>query len=599
MCGIAGIMMKPGHVLHEKTLDRLQRALIHRGPDSGGRFRDHRVGLVSTRLSIVDIDGGQQPLFAPDGTVLIANAEIYNASKLRAQLDGYPFSSLSDCEPVLPLFEKHAEDFAEPLRGMYALAVYQPLSGRLSLARDPFGIKPLYYVEGETYFAFASEAQALMRAGLFMPEVAAELRAEFLQLKYTTGTRTLVAGVLRVAPGETITLENGEVVTRRQTPAPHDSTKSARGVMRFRAPTADRSSLLHRLERTIFESVEAHLQMDTRWCLFLSGGIDSSILLAVARQVSKRPVQALTLGYNGKERIDESEEAFRFAASLGVDCARVEMSPDHFWRLAPQIVAAIDDPTTDPAVLPTWMLAQAARERGEKVALTGEGADEVFGGYSRYRRALLPRLFPRRRQRRGVYSPSGISLERFGNWYEGIASVERREQALRRSRLQLLQQIDVAERLPNSLLVKLDRCLMAHGVEGRTPFLDRKVVDFASNLPDHLKVSLRYGKVLLREWLAQLAPQARPYARKRGFGVPVGRWMHDRRRELATLVSGQPGVAELFSPEEVTRIFDAAAERDQPAWSLLFYALWHSHHILEVPAKGDIGDVLGEAASLR
>src|SRR3954453_11796518 len=253
MCGIAGMMMKPGHVLCEEILDRLHQALLHRGPDSSGRFQDQRVGLVSTRLSIVDIDGGQQPLFAPDGTVLIANAEIYNASKLRAQLDGYPFSSLSDCEPVLPLFEKHAEDFAEPLRGMYALAVYQPLSGRLSLARDPFGIKPLYYVEGETYFAFASEAQALMRAGLFTPEVAAELRAEFLQLKYTTGIRTLVAGVLRVAPGETITLENGGVGGGGARAVPHGDPKAAPRVMGFRIPKASRASLLHRLERTILE----------------------------------------------------------------------------------------------------------------------------------------------------------------------------------------------------------------------------------------------------------------------------------------------------------------------------------------------------------
>ena len=236
--------------------------------------------------------------------------------------------------------------------------------------------------------------------------------------------------------------------------------------------------------------------------------------------------------------------------------------------------------------------------QGDKVALTGEGADEVFGGYSRYRRALLPRPFPRWRPRRGVYSRSGISLDRFGNWHAGIAAAEQRERALHKSRTQLLQAIDIAERLPNSLLVKLDRCLMAHGVEGRTPFLDREVVGFASSLPDHLKVNLCYGKVLLREWLAHLAPQARPYARKRGFGVPVGRWMHDRRRDLAPLVASQPGAAELFAPDEVARIFEAATERDQAAWSLLFYALWHSCHIMGVPAGGDIGEVLGKAASL-
>lgn len=599
MCGIAGVMMKSGHALREDVLDRLQQALRHRGPNSVGRFQDQRVGLVSTRLSIVDLERGHQPLFAPDGTVLVANGEIYNAPELRAQLDGYPFETLSDCEPILPLFERYGEEFAGPLRGMYAIAVYQPSSGHLSLARDPFGIKPLYYTENEAYFAFASELQALLQAGLIPREVAAERRPELLQLKYTTGMRTLLAGALRVAPGETITLKHGRIITRRNLSAPHGNAAGGRCDAGFRVPMLDRSSLLQRLERTVFDSVEAHLRMDAPWSLFLSGGVDSSILLAVARQVSKDPVRALTLGYSGKQRIDESEDALRLAASLGVDCTRVEMSPDDFWQLAPRIVAAIDDPTTDPAVLPTWMLAKAAAERGDRVALTGEGADEVFGGYSRYRRALLPRLFPRRRPRRGVYSHSGIRADRFGDWHAGITAAEQRETALCRSRPQVLQGVDLAERLPNSLLVKLDRCLMAHAIEGRTPFLDREVVRFAASVPDRLKVDLRYGKVLLREWLARLAPQAHPYARKRGFSVPVGRWMHDRRQELAPLVSTQPGAAELFSPGEVTRIFDAAAERDQPAWSLLFYALWHNHHILGVPAEGDIGDVLGRAACVR
>jgi asparagine synthase (glutamine-hydrolysing) len=275
------------------------------------------------------------------------------------------------------------------------------------------------------------------------------------------------------------------------------------------------------------------------------------------------------------------------------------MSPEHFWALAPRIVAAIDDPTTDPAVLPTYMLAQAVAEQGAKVALTGEGADEVFGGYSRYRKALLPRFLRKRRQRRGVFSHSGIPSDRFENWDAGINAAEHREQAVRRSRPQVLQAVDILERLPNSLLIKLDRCLMAHGIEGRTPFLDREVVRFASRLPDGLKVNLRFGKVLLREWLARVDPAARPYARKRGFGVPIGTWIHGRKRELTKLVSAQPATAELFRQEDVARIFDNSARREQPAWSLLFYSLWHSHHVLGVAAEGDIADVLARAACLR
>ena len=394
-----------------------------------------------------------------------------------------------------------------------------------------------------------------------------------------------------MASGETLTLEQGEVVARTRLPEPGSAWKTTP-----RTARPDRAALLAELERVLLESVDVHLRMDAKGCLFLSGGIDSSLVLSLAQQVSARPLQALTISYGEGQRGDESEAAMRFAESLGVECTRVAMTAADFWRDAPAVAAAIDDPTTDAAVLPTWMLARAAAARGNKVALTGEGADEVFGGYSRYRRALLPQLFPRRRQRRGVFSESGIPLERFGDWPAGYHAVERRQKALCDTRPQLLQSIDMAERLPNSLLIKLDRCLMAHGVEGRTPFLDRDVVHFASTLPDRLQVDLRWGKVLLRELLAKLAPQARPYARKRGFGVPAGRWMQDRQRDLAPLVAAQPGIAAVFGAEEVARIMGAAAEQEQPAWSLLFYALWHSHHLLGVPAGGDIADVLGSAA---
>ncbi|WP_165943237.1 asparagine synthase (glutamine-hydrolyzing) [Roseicella aquatilis] len=593
MCGIAGIMMKRGHALREDVLDRLRTALHHRGPNSSGLFRDGPVALVNTRLSIVDIEGGDQPLFGPDGLVLVANGEIYNAPELRAAMPGYPFRTLSDCEPMLPLYRQYGADFADHLRGMVAVAIYDPATGRLTLSRDPLGIKPLYLAEDESCIAFASEPQALIRAGLVPAALDPALRSELLQLKHVTEERTIFPGIRRVAPGETLTIEHGEITARQRLPEPGSAWRTAGQV-----PRLDRPALLEQLEQVLLDSTEVHLRMDADGCLFLSGGVDSSLLLKLAQQVSRKPLKALTISYGEGQRGDESEAAVRYAESLGVDCARVRMTAEDFWNHAPAVAAAIDDPTTDAAVLPTWVLARAAAARGEKVALTGEGADEVFGGYTRYRRALLPTLFPRRKQRRGVFTESGIPLDRFGDWSAGYFAVERRQRALCDTRPQLLQSIDMAERLPNSLLIKLDRCLMAHGVEGRTPFLDREVVRFACGLPDRLRVDLRWGKVLLRELLAKLAPQARPYARKRGFGVPAGRWMQDRQRELVPLVAAQPGIAAVFTRDEVARILGQAAEQEQPAWSLLFYALWHSHHLLGLRSEGDIAAVLGSAARL-
>jgi asparagine synthase (glutamine-hydrolysing) len=328
--------------------------------------------------------------------------------------------------------------------------------------------------------------------------------------------------------------------------------------------------------------------------LFFSGGIDSSILLTLMQRLVGPRVQALTLGYSGQLPGDESWTALEIAAGGGAQCRRIEMTPEDFWRLAPKIAAALDDPTTDAAILPTFMLGQAARAEGLKVTLCGEGADELFGGYARYRRARLPwaAFGLDQEERRGALDEAPGLADLFPGWWSGIATIAAEQRAHWKTPLRTLQAIDCCERLPNSLLLKLDRCLMANSVEGRTPFLDREVAAFALSLPDHLKASLKYGKVLLREWLARANPAARPFARKKGFNPPVGAWMAARAGILGELVAAQPGVAELIPAAAVRGVFEQAAQRHQPAWSLLFYALWHNHHILGTPCEGDIAEVL-------
>lgn len=577
MCGVAGIMMRGGRAPEARVLERLGAALRHRGPDAGGCHVADCVGLVHRRLSIVDLTTGDQPLFGPDGAALIANGEIYNDPDLRAAMPEAPFRTRSDCEPALFLYAAHGLDFAAHLRGMYALALHDRAAGRLILARDPFGIKPLYYVETARFFAFASEAQALLQAGLARAEIDPAKRAELLQLKFTTGAATIFPDIRRVLPGETLVVEAGRIVERRQHAAlPEPGRPVAR---------------IAELDRVLTESVAAHLRADVPYGLFLSGGIDSSALLWLMHRISGERVQAITIGYDGADAADESADALRIAGAVGARCERISMTEADFWAFAPRIAACLDDPTTDAAALPTWLLGRAAGGQ-LKVTLCGEGGDEMFAGYGRYRRALAPwRFIQRPARQRGVFDGVvGIDL---AGWRAGLGAAEQRA-ADGRSRLQALQAVDCAEWLPNDLLIKLDRCLMAHGVEGRTPFVDPKVAAFAFALPDHAKADWRLGKLALRRWLAERLPEARPFARKRGFKPPIGRWIAGGGVRLAEQVAVSPGVAAFATPEAVRGVF--ATGDGQAAWSLLFYALWHAHHILGIDADGDVASVLSEAA---
>jgi asparagine synthase (glutamine-hydrolysing) len=495
---------------------------------------------------------------------------------------GTPFRTRSDCEPAVFLAEADGAGFADRLRGMYAVAVHDAASGRLLLARDPFGIKPLYYAQTEHLFAFASEPQALLAAGFGVRAADPRRFAELLQLKFTTGAATIFPGIFRVLPGETLVLQRGGIVARRQRPALPEG-----GPLRI-----GQTEALRRLDAVLLDSVAAHLRSDVPYGLFLSGGIDSSALLALMRRASGQRVDALTVGWEGGGAADESYEAERLAKVMGADCHRITMSERDFWALAPRIAACVDDPTADAAVLPSWLLGRAARAGGLKVTLCGEGADELLGGYSRYKKRRAPwRWIARPPRSGGVFGDPAL----LAGWRDGIAAAERAE-AAGRSPLQAAQALDIAEWLPNDLLIKLDRTLMAHGVEGRTPFLDPAVAAFAFRLPDALKAGPRFGKKLLRDWLAGAFPQAGAYARKQGFKPPVGAWMAARAAELAALVEAHPAISGLLPADVVRAAFADAARQSQPAWSLLFAALWHGHHILGVERDADIGAALRDGA---
>src|ERR1700722_4197850 len=248
MCGIAGIVMREGQAVDETRLDALARAMAHRGPDGIGKFLAGPVGLLNTRLAIIDLATGDQPLFGPEGAVLVANAEIYNDPEIRTALAGAPYRTGSDCESPLQLYAREGADFADHLRGMYATALFDPSTGQVVLARDPFGIKQLYYVEKPAYFAFASEPQALIAAGLASRALQPAARAELLQLKFTTGRETIFSDIRRVLPGELLVMSAGAVVERRVRPA-----LPAGGPLR-----GDDEALLGRLDEVLIDTVAHH-----------------------------------------------------------------------------------------------------------------------------------------------------------------------------------------------------------------------------------------------------------------------------------------------------------------------------------------------------
>lgn len=586
--------MKDGAPVDTQVVDKLASAMLHRGPDGEGRHERLGTALLQKRLAIIDLTTGDQPFYGPEGVsgpALIANGEIYNYRELRSTMKDVAFSTASDCEPPLHLYSQYGVDFVHHLRGMYSIAIDDPKEERLVLARDPFGIKPLYYAETPTGFIFASEIQAILQTGLVAPQLIEDKQDELLQMQFTTGRQTIFAGIERVMPGEVIVVCNGQIVAR------HDHAALPDGGTRGLSET----EALRLLDEYLEESVNLHQRADVDYGMFLSGGIDSSAILAMMARLNVRPVQAFTIGFDGTDVHDERALARRAAASVGAEHEEVSFGEEDFWSLLPRVAAAMDDPAADYAVLPTYKLAQTAHEAGLKVILSGEGGDELFGGYGRYRRAARWRVFGGRPMRQsGTFDDLDILRRNPVGWRQGIADAEVRETRATRTRLQTVQAVDIADWLPNDLLGKLDRCLMAHGIEGRVPFIDPVLANFAYRLPDRLKTSRRLGKVLLRKWLEQALPVAEPFKPKMGFTVPVGEWIGAKGDKLGPLVAQQAGIQALCLPGAVETLFKAcgnsgAKREKQAAWALLFYAFWHRRHVGGVIPEGDVFENLSDA----
>jgi asparagine synthase (glutamine-hydrolysing) len=629
MCGICGIVSLSGDGVDHRRVAAMTEAMRHRGPDGRGELGRDQVGLGMRRLAIIDLLGGDQPQSNEDGTVhVVQNGEIYNYRELRRELAGrgHTLRTESDTEVLVHLYEDLGTAFAERLRGMFAVAVWDERRRRLVLARDRFGIKPLFYgrPDGAGTLAFASELTALALASESRPELDPAALEAYLAFNSIPAPLSIFAGHHKLPPGHALVAEEGAIrVERFARPAP----LAAPELLRDSTPALT-NELLSRMR----DSVRAHLIADVPVGVLLSGGIDSSLITALAAGEAGAGLRTFSIAFR-ERTFDESARAEAVAKRFGTDHHRLVLDPDGV-SLLPRIVAALDEPLGDSSLLPTFLVSELAA--GEvKVVLTGEGADELFGGYETYLADVLAdRLAPlarvvrpaierlpsssRRvsldyRAKRFARAADLPALERHLGW-KLIFSASQRERLLSahdhngadpyagyRERyaetagaepLARLQDLDRGVYLVDDLLVKTDRMSMAHSLEARVPYLDEVVASFALALPRDQRVRGWTKKRLLRRAAATLLPAEIVHGRKRGFSIPAAAWLRGpmapfMRDVLAPSNLRRQGI---LDPAAVQQVIEAHLARredlSQGLWGLMTLTLWIDQHVPALSGAG-------------
>jgi asparagine synthase (glutamine-hydrolysing) len=627
VCGISGIATTNGAVDADQVA-AMSGTLAHRGPDSSGLFSDGLAALAARRLSIIDLETGDQPIANEDETVhVVQNGEIYNYRELRRELEraGHRFRTHADTEVLVHLYEQHGEGFAARLRGMFAIAIWDAPRRRLVLARDRFGIKPLYYRDEGGQLSFASELRALPRGEIDLDAVEA-----FLAFNSIPAPLTIFRDARKLPAGQVLVRdERGTRLERfaRPAPVPVDELRDD-----------EEAELVEELRARLRDSVRAHLVSDVPVGVLLSGGVDSALLAALAAQESSEPLRTFSIGF-AERSFDELEDARRVASRYGTEHRELVLRPDAALLL-PALADAFDEPFADSSALPTYLVSELAAS-DVKVALSGEGGDELFGGYYTYAadllanrfgglaklaRPLVERLptstakasfdYKAKRFVRAAHLPP---LERHHGWKEIFSADARAELTGRESdfdpvdllrarfaetegadELARLQDVDLGIYLVDDLLVKTDRASMAHSLEARVPYLDTVVTNMALALPTRHKVRGLSKKVLLRKAAAPLLPGEIVNGKKRGFSIPAAAWLRGELEPFArdTLSPQMLERQGYFRPDVVQRLLDEHVEgredRSRQLWGLLAFTLWHQQHVERTPQQPRRPEVLVE-----
>jgi asparagine synthase (glutamine-hydrolysing) len=617
VCGICGTIGDTAR------LERMSATLVHRGPDSDGTFVDGDVGLAARRLSIIDLETGDQPLSNEDGTVtVVQNGEIYNYVELRRELEraGHAFRTHGDTEVLAHAYEEWGDRFAERLRGMFALALWDARRRRLLLARDRFGIKPLYVRATGGGLEFASELRALPRG-----EIDLDALEAFLAFNTIPAPLTIFRGIRKLRPGHVLVWEDGRTREERYArPGPLPERRD------------EEAELVEELRGRLRDSVRAHLVSDVPVGVLLSGGVDSGLLAALAAQEVTGALRTFSIGFE-ESAFDELGDARRVARRYGTEHEELVLRPDAALLL-PALAEAFDEPFADSSALPTYLVSELASQH-VKVALSGEGGDELFGGYytyaadllaarigglARLARPLVERLpsssgkasfdYKAKRFVRAAHLPP---LEAHHGWKEIFSPAARAELTGRQSPfdpvdvlrerfretegaplLARLQDVDLGVYLVDDLLVKTDRASMAWSLEARVPFLDTAVTNLALALPTRHKLRGFGKKVLLRKAAEPLLPRETVDGRKRGFSIPAAAWLRGELEPFArdTLSSDVLRRQGFFRPEAVHRLLDdhVAGREDlsRQLWGLLAFTLWHERHVEREPGPARLPEAL-------
>ncbi|HEV3215246.1 MAG TPA: asparagine synthase (glutamine-hydrolyzing) [Vicinamibacterales bacterium] len=630
MCGIAGIASLTGAGVDRASVRAMCDAMVHRGPNSGGMYLAPGVGLGMRRLSIIDLQTGDQPVGNEDGSIwVVLNGEIYNFRELRRDLTrrGHTFSTTGDTETIVHLYEEHGIRCVDRLRGMFAFALWDGRARQLLLARDRIGIKPLYYTVAEGRLIFASELKAILR----LPEVERALNWRAVDHLFTflatPASDSIIDGVRKLEPAHVLVASQGR-----------DPRIERYWELRFE-PDYGRSEayFVDQLRALVEESVGLHLASDVPLGAFLSGGIDSSAVVASMARLTTEPVKTFSIGFADAE-YDESSHARSVAKQLGTDHHELILEPNALEVLE-DLAWFLDEPFGDASAIPTYMVSRLAAEH-VTVVLSGDGGDELFGGYDKYVVESRERAYRVPAPVRGVLAlasgamPDGMRGRNFLHHFS-LAGAERyldavtlfRRDAMRRlfrddvftalsafdprsenvqhltrpngDWLSALQYLDVKNYLPLDILTKVDRMSMAHSIEARVPLLDHVLVEFAATIPPGLKLNGRTTKYIFKRAMRGILPDTVIDRPKHGFAVPLARWFRGQlgpfvRDLLLSKTSRQRGI---FNPEYIERLLaqlDRGRNLDLHLWTLISFEMW-CRTFLD-PTTASRSDVAGDSA---
>jgi asparagine synthase (glutamine-hydrolysing) len=619
VCGIVGLAGRSSE--RREVVEQISADLAHRGPDGSGVFDDEHVTLATRRLAIIDVADGHQPYHNESFTVhVVFNGEIYGFQALRDRLEraGHVFASNTDGEVIAHAYEEYGDRFVSELDGMFALAVWDARAKRLVLARDRLGKKPLFVAEhGDGTLSFASELGSLLIDRRIERVTDQRALAEYLQYGYIPSPHTILRGVSKLEPGTTLTWEpSGRRQRRRYWQLDFEPKQRI-----------SYEQALDEFERRSLETVRARLAADVPLGLFLSGGVDSSYILAQMVRADAGDVQTFAIGFPDA-RYDERSHAARIAARLGSTHHEAIVEPDDLLQMLPALIRHCGEPFSDPSIVPTFYLARWARQR-ITVALTGEGGDELFGGYYRHQAArvagyadALPagvrRFAGQGSQWLGSDSAHPMSIRhkvhrflgsieedpprRYAEWTAVLSSSERAALSpelgaamsfdppgIARESLDRALATDLARSLPDQLQFKMDIATMANSLEARAPLLDYRLVEWVARLPTSFKQRGYTRKRLISDALARHIPPELFKRRKMGFTPPTAGWLRNELRELTsdTLLGQTSRERGILAPASVSRLIDEhnrGIDHGRGLWSLLMLELWHQEFIDKKPA---------------